>query len=192
MRLFIISALILLLAMPLLGQDEDIPVYENQHLQAAYDYLFTTDEQAEYTELLRSNNQRKLNRFWERIWKKRDPTPETEYNALKELFIRRVEDTQLFASPTDFGDSWKKDQGRVYIIFGAPDEIIRSPYGPKEMSNVEVWIYRESSEPDSSAVEIVFEEDRVEGFKLRTGINFPREIVEEKRLPEVPKRFDGR
>lgn len=191
MKVLLSAVFILCLTGMLQGQEEIKPVYENQHYQAAYDYLFSQEEQLEADELQRPVNQKKLNQFWEKIWKRRDPTEETEYNEIRELFIRRVDDTSLFKGINDFGDSWKKDQGRVYIIYGAPDEIIKSPYGPKEQDSFEIWVYRENEDENSRRVEIIFVED-IDGYKLKTSITFPRKIFEERELPDIPQRFEGR
>lgn len=191
MKALMLSILMFCFSLPGSGQDDSRPTYENQHFQAAYDYLFSPKEQQESSTLLSRNNQKRLNQFWEEIWKNRDPTPETEYNEIRQLFERRVDDSRLFAGINDFGDGWKKDRGRVYIIYGAPDEIVKSPYGPKEQSNVEVWIYRENEDEGSRRVEIVFKEE-LDDFILQTSITFPRVIKEERVLPDVPQRFDGR
>ncbi len=78
----------------------------------------------------------------ELFWKKRDPTPETEENELKEEFSRRVEFTlRHFSSASDERPGWDTDRGKIYIIYGPPTEVQRrsldlgsNPY--------EVWYYR--------------------------------------------------
>ncbi len=73
------------------------------------------------------------------FWKNRDPTPGTEKNENMLLYYRRID----FANrnfTAGIGKGWKSDQGRIYVIYGAPDEIDRrnmeagsQPY--------EVWHY---------------------------------------------------
>jgi GWxTD domain-containing protein len=56
-------------------------------------------------------------------WKKRDPTPGSEINELKEEYFRRVRYSN--ANFAVFQDGWKSDRGMIYIIFGPPSDIIR-------------------------------------------------------------------
>jgi GWxTD domain-containing protein len=81
-------------------------------------------------------------RGWEDFWKRRDPTPETSRNeALLEFFrrIRYVE--QRFRG---FGPGWRSDMGRVYIKFGAPDQIENRP-ATSQSPQVEIWYYNRPS-----------------------------------------------
>jgi len=58
------------------------------------------------------------------FWKKRDPSPETEKNENMLLYYRRID----FANrnfTAGIGRGWKSDQGRIYVIYGAPSEIER-------------------------------------------------------------------
>jgi GWxTD domain-containing protein len=59
--------------------------------------------------------------FIDQFWKQRDPTPNTEENEFKEEHYRRIAyANEHFAS---FVAGWKTDRGRIYITYGAPDEI---------------------------------------------------------------------
>lgn len=77
--------------------------------------------------------------LWSEFWQKRDPTPTTELNEVKEEFFRRVQySNENFGTPSRPG--WKSDRGRVYITYGQPDEIERHPF---ELNSkpYEVWYY---------------------------------------------------
>ncbi|RKZ28792.1 hypothetical protein DRQ26_00365 [bacterium] len=77
--------------------------------------------------------------LWEDFWKKRDPTPSTELNEVKEEFFKRVQyANENFGTPTKRG--WETDRGRVYITYGQPNEIERHPF---EINTYpyEVWYY---------------------------------------------------
>jgi GWxTD domain-containing protein len=76
--------------------------------------------------------------FWDAFWKRRDPTPDTTENEARDAFYQRVQyANQHFATG---GPGWRSDMGRVYIVYGAPDEVTRNPFNfdrPPE----EIWYY---------------------------------------------------
>jgi len=77
--------------------------------------------------------------LWDDFWQKRDPTPSTELNEVREEFFRRVQySNQNFGSPTRRG--WETDRGRVYITYGQPDEIERHPF-ELDSYPYELWYY---------------------------------------------------
>ncbi len=76
--------------------------------------------------------------YWDAFWKRRDPTPETPENEARDAFYQRVQyANQHFATG---GPGWKTDMGRIYIVYGRPDEVVRNPFNfdrPPE----EIWYY---------------------------------------------------
>jgi GWxTD domain-containing protein len=65
--------------------------------------------------------------FIEQFWLRRDPTPDTEENEFKEEHYRRIAyANDHYASGIP---GWKTDRGRIYIIYGPPDEIESHPSG---------------------------------------------------------------
>lgn len=76
--------------------------------------------------------------FWEKFWRRRDPTPDTPENEAMQEFYRRVQyANQHFGVG---GQGWRTDMGRIYIKYGQPDEVVRSPFNfdrPPE----EIWYY---------------------------------------------------
>lgn len=66
--------------------------------------------------------------FLREFWRLRDPDPLTPENEFKvEYYSRWNYATEHFSS---FGreDGWKSDMGRVYIIYGPPDQVERVPF----------------------------------------------------------------
>ncbi len=98
-------------------------------------YIANRQEIAEM-ETLESPEARRA--FWERFWRDRDPTPETETNEALEEFYRRVEyANQHFSVGTN---GWRTDMGRIYIQLGSPDEVVSNPFNfdrPPE----QIWYY---------------------------------------------------
>lgn len=65
--------------------------------------------------------------FIEQFWKRRDPTPDTERNEYREEHYRRIAYTNEHFKT--YIPGWKTDRGRVYIMYGPPDEIESHPAG---------------------------------------------------------------
>ena len=92
--------------------DEDVP------------YIITDEERAAFKQL--SNDEERDN-FIEAFWQRRDPTPDTEENEYKEEHYQRIAyANEHFAAGVP---GWKTDRGRIYIVFGKPDEIESHPSG---------------------------------------------------------------
>jgi len=60
-------------------------------------------------------------RFLEQFWQRHDPTPETAFNEVRAEFERRV--AQADISYSEMRRGALTDRGRVYVHFGAPDEL---------------------------------------------------------------------
>jgi GWxTD domain-containing protein len=70
--------------------------------------------------------------FVERFWRRRDPTPDTlVVNETRILFWNRVKEAN-----DKFLDSaapgWKTDRGKIYILYGPPDEVKEDPNATME------------------------------------------------------------
>lgn len=87
-------------------------------------YIITDEEKAAFK---RMHTDEERQNFVEAFWLRRDPTPETEENEYKEEHYRRIAyANDHFASGIP---GWKTDRGRMYIKYGAPDEIESHPSG---------------------------------------------------------------
>ncbi len=76
--------------------------------------------------------------YWDLFWKRRDPTPDTPENEARDAFYQRVQYANQHFSTG--GPGWRSDMGRIYIVFGRPDEVVRNPFNfdrPPE----EIWYY---------------------------------------------------
>jgi GWxTD domain-containing protein len=76
---------------------------------------------------------------WIDFWRSKDPTPETKENELEEEYYRRI----VYAN-ANFGifkrEGWTTDMGRIYIIYGHPDEVERHPF-ERETKPYQIWYY---------------------------------------------------
>ncbi len=87
-------------------------------------WIITDEERAAFKQL--SNDEERDN-FIEAFWQRRDPTPDTEENEYKEEHYQRIAyANEHFASGIP---GWKTDRGRIYIMYGKPDEIDSHPSG---------------------------------------------------------------
>jgi GWxTD domain-containing protein len=87
-------------------------------------YIITDEERASFKQL--SNDEERDN-FIEAFWQRRDPTPDTVENEFKEEHYRRIAyANEHFAAGIP---GWKSDRGRMYIMYGPPDEIESHPSG---------------------------------------------------------------
>jgi len=87
-------------------------------------YIITDEERAAFKQL--SNDEERDN-FIEAFWARRDPTPDTVENEFKEEHYSRIAyANEHFAAGIP---GWKTDRGRIYIMYGKPDEIDSHPSG---------------------------------------------------------------
>jgi GWxTD domain-containing protein len=87
-------------------------------------WIITDEERSAFKQL--SNDEEREN-FIESFWQRRDPTPDTAENEFKDEHYRRI----AYANehfPAGI-PGWKTDRGRMYIVFGPPDEIESHPSG---------------------------------------------------------------
>jgi len=87
-------------------------------------YIITDEERAAFKQL--SNDEERDN-FIEAFWQRRDPTPDTVENEFKEEHYRRIAYANEHYAAGIPG--WKTDRGRIYIVYGPPDEIESHPSG---------------------------------------------------------------
>jgi GWxTD domain-containing protein len=78
-------------------------------------------------------------RIWEEFWREKDPTPTTPRNEFYEEHLRRFTYANEHFAVSMY-EGWRSDRGRVYILYGEPDEIDSRPF---EMGRnpTEVWYY---------------------------------------------------
>ena len=81
-------------------------------------WIITDDERKAFMQL---SNDEERDKFIEAFWDRRNPNPDSEDNEFKDEHYRRIEyANEHFAAGIP---GWKSDRGRMYIVFGPPDEI---------------------------------------------------------------------
>ena len=112
-------------------------------------WIISDEERAAFKQL---SNDEERDAFIENFWLRRDPTPDTAENEFKEEHYRRIAyANEHFAAGIP---GWRTDRGRIYIMYGKPDEIDSHPSGgfyerPQEEGGgststypFETWRYR--------------------------------------------------
>ena len=139
LRLAILSLLLAAFSLPILAQDPrqsqdptDKPRNVKPELKKAYkDWLekdvtyVITDEERRAFKKLQTDLERE--KFIEEFWRRRDPDPDTEENEFKEEYYERIAyANEHFASGIP---GWRTDRGRIWIMYGKPDERETHPMG---------------------------------------------------------------
>ncbi|HXT74541.1 MAG TPA: GWxTD domain-containing protein [Candidatus Angelobacter sp.] len=104
-------------------EQELLPVYR-QWLNGPVSYIITSEERSAFLHL--ETNEEREN-FIENFWQRRNPDPESAENTYKEEYYRRIAYTNEHYSSGIPG--WKTDRGRIYIMWGKPDEVNSHPAG---------------------------------------------------------------
>jgi GWxTD domain-containing protein len=87
-------------------------------------WIISDEERAAFKQL---SNDEERDQFIEGFWQRRDPTPDTVENEFKEDHYARIAyANEHFAAGIP---GWKTDRGRMYIMYGKPDEIESHPSG---------------------------------------------------------------
>jgi GWxTD domain-containing protein len=91
-------------------------------------YIITDEERSAFKKLTTDDEREQ---FIEAFWERRNPNPGSPENEFKEEYYRRIAYTNEHYSSGIPG--WKTDRGRIYIMYGPPDEIDSHPSGGSYM-----------------------------------------------------------
>jgi len=80
--------------------------------------------------------------FLRQFWAKRDPTPGTAANEFEAVFYRTVAeaDNRFHEGGASGVPGWRTDRGRIFIRYGAPDEVLDRPQAGSSRP-YQVWKY---------------------------------------------------
>jgi len=151
-------------------------------------YIISREESKIFLELPPSARDEFVEKFWER----RDPTPDTDRNEYEEAYFARIDEAnRLFKGGGRPG--WLQDRGRIFILFGPPNERETNPMGgkpvdpyvdPKTMVEgkrvaigekpTETWVYYDlfSALQKPQAIRLIFVDAYGTGdYKLATNLD---------------------
>ena len=141
---------------------EELSKDDKDWLNKDVTYIITPEERKAFMQL---SNEEEREQFIENFWDRRNPNPDSEDNEFKDEHYRRIE----YANEHFQGGKpgWMTDRGRIYIVYGPPDEIDAHPSG---------GIYNRSTEEGGGQTETYpFEDWRyryIEGIGQEVIIEF--------------------
>jgi len=99
-------------------------------------FIITDEERADFKKLV---GDKQRDEFIVAFWERKNPAPGAAENKFKEEHYRRIGYANThFAAGVP---GWKTDRGRIYIVYGSPDEIEGRPGSPSQYPS-EVWRYK--------------------------------------------------
>lgn len=103
-------------------------------------YIISDEERAAF-EGLKTDEERQ--HFIEQFWSRRNPTPGTPENEFKKEHYRRIAYANDHFRTASGTTGWRTDRGRMYIVYGPPDEIDSHVNGSAKIPHpFESWGYR--------------------------------------------------
>lgn len=136
--LFIFIVVVFLFFGEAFAQKTELPERFKKWLEEEIVYIITPLEKEVFSKL-KSDRERDL--FMEAFWKQRDPTPGSAGNEFKQEHFRRINHVNHFFGRGMPKAGWRTDRGRVYIILGEPNDILRYE-GATQIYPTEVWFYQ--------------------------------------------------
>ncbi|MGB6075276.1 MAG: GWxTD domain-containing protein, partial [Candidatus Acidiferrales bacterium] len=103
--------------------NELLPAYK-EWLNGPVSYIITPEERSAFLHL--ETNQEREN-FIEAFWERRNPDPGSADNTYKEDYYERIAYANEHFSSGIPG--WKTDRGRIYLMWGKPDDVESHPSG---------------------------------------------------------------
>jgi len=94
-------------------------------VECVVEYIATDQEKYILQNL---DTDQELNLFLQDFWIKRDPSPGTTINEFRDDYLERFRIANFSLG------GWQSDRGRVFIIYGIPEDIVIS-------SDIEIWVY---------------------------------------------------
>ncbi len=99
-------------------------------------YIATSAELDQY-EILDSVDSKR--QYFYEFWAKRDPNLKTPQNEYKDEYMKRLDHVNI-AYTSSYRPGYKTDMGRVYLMYGEPDQIDRYP-NETNVKPYEIWYY---------------------------------------------------
>jgi GWxTD domain-containing protein len=94
-------------------------------------YIISAEEVQAFKQL---TTDQERERFIEQFWQRRDPDPATAENEFRKQFYGRIAYANEHFAFSDV-PGWRSDRGRMYIMYGKPDQVETFPGGER-------WLYK--------------------------------------------------
>ncbi len=141
---------------PMFTIPELTEVSEKEYYSEALYHLTDRDKKLYNTLILEGKRQ-----FLIDFWIAKDPTPETEIN---EFYLENKRRVLIADQEFKYGvtPGWKTDRGRVFILYGPPNEIQRESMSKEYAPNI-IWIYNDLEN-------VTLNSERVSDYALQEDI----------------------
>jgi len=149
------------------------PIYRHW-IHQEVNYIITRAEKNEFLNL-KTDDER--DKFIERFWELRNPSPGAPANSYKEDIYKRIEYANDHFTTNGSNDGWNTDMGRIYITLGPPQQKARY-VTQAEVRGMEIWFYSQSNPALPPNFYIVFYEKDFGDFRLYSPyIDGPQKLI---------------
>lgn len=118
-----------------------LPPRYRHWLNEEVNYIIDSNERKQFLAL---NTDAQRDSFIDAFWKVRNPHPDSGVNSYKEEHYRRLAYANEHFGSVALQDGWRTDQGRIYIVLGAPQQIMTYPVA-RNVRPIEIWFYQSPS-----------------------------------------------
>ncbi len=136
-QIFVTAALLLAAGLGLATAADKLAPRHRTWLERDAAYILTKEEREAFLKL---PSDEARDKFIERFWEVRNPTPGAPTNPYKEEHYQRIEYANQYFAQGSGAEGWRTDRGRVYITLGPPQQ--RAFYtGYQKIRPMEIWFY---------------------------------------------------
>jgi GWxTD domain-containing protein len=126
-------------------------------------YIITNEEKQAFLQL---TSDEARDRFIDRFWEVRNPTPGSPTNPYKAEHYRRLEYANEYFGHISHTEGWRTDMGRIYITLGEPSQR-QKLLGLQKITPMEIWFYSNASPALPPFFYVVFyQRDQGDEFRL--------------------------
>jgi len=122
-------------------RSKSLPPRYQHWVNEEVNYIIDGNERKQFLSLL-TDAQR--DSFIEDFWRVRNPDPNSDANTYKEEHYSRLAYANEHFGSVNAQNGWRSDQGRIYIILGAPKQKVTYP-SARNVRPMEIWFYQSPS-----------------------------------------------
>jgi GWxTD domain-containing protein len=144
-------------------RSKDLPQRYRHWLNEEVNYIIDHNEKKQFLSL---SNDAERDSFIAAFWEVRNPDPGSETNSYRDEHYRRLAYANEHFGSIQVQDGWRTDQGRIYIVLGAPKQVV-SYLAARNVRPIEIWFYQSPSPALPPYFSLLFYRRSIgEGFAL--------------------------
>ncbi len=117
---------------------KQIAYFKEESLDKAIEHMAYIAEGAVWDSLKNAQTLEEKKNWFNQFWQQYYQTSGSDRNPVREEYFRRIRYSNRKFH--DGSEGWRSDRGRIYIVYGQPDEVHRST--DNMMRHREIWIYQ--------------------------------------------------